>query len=583
MKRIFKFLGSYKLESITGPLLKLIEATLELTVPLIIAKIIDVGIANSDKDYTVRMSLLLVLLGAIGLVCAVAAQYFAAKASVGVSTRMRGLLFARMQSFSYADIDTLGTSTMITRITSDIDKVQSGLNLGLRLLLRSPFVVFGAMIMAFTIDVPAALTFAAVIPALSIVVYGIMLISVPLHKKVQSGLDSVLHKTRESQSGARVVRAFSKEDEDIEKFNAECERLMHSQTTVGGISALLNPLTYVLINLAIVWLIHIGAVRVDSGMLTQGEVVALYNYMSQILIELIKLANLIVSITKAIASSGRVCAIIDMPSTQSFGDKNELPCESDTVIEFCDVAFKYARGSTEAVEGISFTARRGEKIGIIGGTGSGKSTLINMIPRYYDATGGKVLICGTPVAEYTKDALRKSVGIVPQRAVLFSGTVRENMLMGNPEATDDQINDALKAAQIFDTVAEKGGLDARVSEGGKNFSGGQRQRLTVARALVKKPKILILDDAASALDFATEANMRRDISDYCQDTTTVTVSQRTSSVMGCDKILVLEDGELVGLGTHSELMDSCEIYREIHLSQFGNSDGQEESGGGTKK
>lgn len=583
MKRIFKFLGSYKLESIVGPLLKLIEATLELIVPLVIAKIIDVGIASSDKCYTVRMSLLLVLLGAVGLICAVAAQYFAAKASVGVSAKMRGLLFARMQSFSYSDIDTLGTSTMITRITSDIDKVQSGLNLGLRLLLRSPFVVFGAMIMAFTIDIPSALTFAAVIPALSIVVYGIMLISVPLHKKVQSGLDSVLHKTRESQSGARVVRAFSKENEDIESFDGESERLMHSQTTVGGISALLNPLTYVLINLAIVWLIHIGAIRVDEGMLTQGEVVALYNYMSQILIELIKLANLIVSITKAIASSGRVCAIIDMPKTQSFGDIDELPKDAEAVIDFRSVAFRYARGSTEAVEGISFTAGCGEKIGIIGGTGSGKSTLINMIPRYYDATAGEVLICGIPIEKYTKDALRKAVGIVPQRAILFSGTVRENMLMGNPNATDAQINEALRAAQIFDTVAEKGGLDAEVAEGGKNFSGGQRQRLTVARALVKKPKILILDDAASALDFATEANMRHDIAKYSENTTTVTVSQRTSSVMGCDKILVLEDGELVGIGTHSELMDSCEIYREIHLSQFGDADGQEKSSGGTKK
>ncbi len=583
MKRIFKFLGSYKLESIFGPLLKLIEATLELIVPLIIAKIIDVGIASADKDYTVWMSLLLVLLGAIGLVCAVAAQYFAAKASVGVSAKMRGLLFARMQSFSYSDIDRLGTSTMITRITSDIDKVQTGLNLGLRLLLRSPFVVFGAMIMAFTIDVPSALTFVAVIPALSIVVYGIMLISVPLHKRVQSGLDVVLHKTRESLGGARVVRAFSKEDEDIEKFNTESERLMRSQTTVGGISALLNPLTYVLINLAIVWLIHTGAIRVDEGMLSQGEVVALYNYMSQILIELIKLANLIVSITKAIASSGRVCAIIDMPETQSFGHVAESPRDSELSIEFKGVSFKYARGSTEAIEGISFTAKQGEKIGIIGGTGSGKSTLINMIPRYYDATGGEVLICGTPVAEYTKEALRCAVGIVPQRATLFCGTVRENMLMGNPTATDDEINEALRTAQILDTVLEKGGLDAVVSEGGKNFSGGQRQRLTVARALVRKPRILILDDSASALDFATEANMRRDIAGYCQDTTTVTVSQRTSSVMGCDKILVLEDGQLVGLGTHTELIERCEIYREIHLSQFGKSNGQPESEGGTEK
>ncbi|MBQ1260773.1 MAG: ABC transporter ATP-binding protein [Clostridia bacterium] len=571
MKKITRFINGYKKEAVLGPLLKLFEATLELIVPLIIASIIDRGISGADRTHIYLMVGLLVLLGAVGLAFSVTAQYFCAKASVGFATKMRGELFSHMQTLSYRDIDALGTSTMITRMTADSEKVQSGLNLALRLLLRSPFVVFGAMIMAFTVDAKSALSFVAVIPALSVVVFGIMIISVPLYRRVQSGLDTLTLKARESLSGARVIRAFCKEDETVESFSHSTDTLMRAQIKVGRISAVLNPLTYVLINLAVVWLIWLGAIEVNLGELTQGEVVALYNYMSQILVELIKLANLIVSITKALASADRISAVFDITPSQSYG-KTDAIAESEYIVSFKNAAFRYHAGAENSLEAFSLDVKEGEHIGIIGGTGSGKSTLVNLIPRFYDVTEGEVLVGGRPVADYTKDTLRRAVGIVPQAPVLFSGTVRSNLKFGNPDANEEEMWAALKVAQIADAVAEKGGLDAPVSEGGKNFSGGQRQRLTVARAMVRSPKILILDDAASALDYATEAALRRDIASAASGTTVFTVSQRTSSIIGCDKIVVLDDGEAVGIGTHEELLRDCPIYREIHTSQFGEVD-----------
>ena len=563
------YLKGYVKESILGPLFKLFEATLELIVPLVIARIIDNGI-NADEPssaYVVKMSLILLLLGAVGLAFSVTAQYFAAKASVGYVARLRSELFSHVQTLSYTELDRLGTGTVITRMTSDANQVQTGLNLGLRLLLRSPFVVFGAMIMAFTIDVTSALTFAVAIPLLSIVVFGIMLVSIPLYKKVQARLDGVLGKTRENLSGARVIRAFCKEESEMEEFNEKNSSLTSVQKYVGKISSLMNPLTYVIINLAILWLIHTGAVEVNAGNLTQGEVVALYNYMSQILVELIKLANLIITITKAVASGSRINAIFNIESSVKDGTKTS-GTDSEYAVEFSDVSLRYAASQENSLERISFKVKKGDTVGIIGGTGSGKTSLINLIPRFYDPTEGVVLIDGQDAKLYTEESIREAVGIVPQKAVLFKGTIRDNMKIGNENATDEEILDAIRIAQAENVVSDKGGLDAIIEQGGKNLSGGQRQRLTIARALTKKPKILILDDSASALDFATDARLRAAIKNIKGDTTVFIVSQRASSIMYADQIIVLEDGEAVGIGTHKELLSDCSVYREIYESQF---------------
>ena len=570
MKKLVRFFKGYVKESILGPLLKLLEATLELIVPLVIAAIIDKGIATdgaADKGYAVKMSLVLVLLGAVGLVFSVTAQYFSAKASVGFTTKMRSALFLHIGTLSYSDVDRLGSSTLITRMTSDSNQVQTGLNLTLRLLLRSPFVVFGAMIMAFTIDTRSALSFAVVIPALCIVVFGIMLISIPLYKKVGARLDAVLGKTRENLHGARVIRAFCKEDDEIKCFKEKNDSLTASQKFVGRVSAFMNPVTYVLINFAIIFLIHTGAIQVNEGNLTQGEVVALYNYMAQILVELIKMANLIINITKSLASAGRISSVFDVKSSMEYGD--EVFTGIKDKIVFSDVSLKYSGAAEESLTGISFTARRGETIGIIGGTGSGKSSLVNLIPRFYDAESGSVTIDGKNIKSFTKDSLREKIGIVPQKAVLFRGTIRENMAWGNKNASDEDMIRAINAAQGGVILADKGGLDAHVEQGGKNFSGGQRQRLTIARALVKSPDVLILDDSASALDYATEAALRSSIRDYAKDTTLFIVSQRASSIMHADKIIVLDDGDAVAIGKHEELLTTSPLYREIYETQFG--------------
>ncbi len=570
MKKLSRFLKGYIKESILGPLFKLLEATLELIVPLVIAAIIDNGInkeGGGDKSYIIKMSLVLVLLGAVGLVFSVTAQYFAAKASCGFTAKMKHSLFSHIQTLSYTEIDKIGSSTLITRITNDSNQVQTGLNLALRLLLRSPFVVFGAMIMAFTIDVKSALNFAVVIPLLSVVVFGIMLISIPLYKKVQSRLDGILGKTRENLSGARVIRAFCKEKEEVLEFEKRNDSLTDMQKFVGRISALMNPFTYILINLAIIFLIYTGAVQVNIGNLSQGQVVALYNYMSQILIELVKLANLIITITKAIACGGRIQGVFEMKNSMEYGDciLNSL----GSGIVFDNVSMKYAGSSEESVKGISFSAAAGDTIGIIGGTGSGKTSLINLIPRFYDASDGKITIDGKDISSYTKESLRENIGVVPQKAVLFSGSIRENMLFKNKTASDEEILRAINIAQGSSIVDSKGGLDAKIEEGGGNLSGGQKQRLTIARALVGNPKILILDDSASALDYATDASLRRAISENAKGITTFIVSQRTSSVMHADKIIVLDDGEAVGIGTHSELLSNCPLYKEIYETQFG--------------
>ena len=569
MKRMLVYLREYVKESVLGPLFKLFEATLELIVPLIIASIIDNGINadTPDSAYVVKMSLLLLLLGAVGLAFSVTAQYFAAKASVGYVTKLRFALFSHIQTLSYSELDRLGTSTMITRMTSDTNQIQTGLNLGLRLLLRSPFVVFGAMIMAFTIDTKSALTFVAAIALLSIVVFGIMLISIPLYKKVQARLDGVLGKTRENLSGARVIRAFCKEDAETQEFKNKNAELTSVQKYVGKISSLMNPLTYVIINLAVLWLIHTGALQVKAGNLTQGEVVALYNYMSQILVELIKLANLIITITKAVASGARINSVFDIQSSIKAGNLTE-GTDGLFAVEFPDVSLKYGNSAENSLSEISFKVKHGDTVGIIGGTGSGKTSLINLIPRFYDPTSGTVLIDGQDAKLYKEEALRKAIAVVPQKAVLFKGSIRDNMKLGNENATDEEILEALKTAQAESVVVDKGGLDAVIEQGGKNLSGGQRQRLTIARALVNKPKILILDDSASALDYATDAKLRAAIRNMSGNTTVFIVSQRASSIMHADKIIVLDDGEAVGLGTHSELLSSCSVYREIYASQF---------------
>ena len=567
MKRLLKYLKSYKKECVLGPLFKMFEATLELIVPLVIASIVDRGIGDESVGFVIKAGLFLLLLGAVGLVFSLTAQYFSAKAAVGFVGKLRYALFEKVGTLSYSDIDELGTSTLITRMTQDASKVQNGLNLALRLLLRSPFVVFGAMIMAFTVDVRSALTFAAVIPLLSVVVFGIMLITMPLYKKAQKGTDGLLSRTRENLSGVRVIRAFRQEDEEIEAFQGENDLLTAVQRRVGRISALMNPLTYVLINIAILLLIHTGAIQVKLGNLTQGEVVALYNYMSQILVELIKLANLIISITKALASASRIADVLDIIPTENMGTLTEGK-KSDVSVEFRSASLAYNGSSESSLSDVSFVAKRGDTVGIIGGTGSGKSTLVNMIGAFYKATSGEVLVDGVEVSKYERDTLRAKIGIVPQNAVLVNGTIRENLLWGNENATDEEILEAVKMAQATDVLEAKGGLDAMIEQGGKNLSGGQKQRLTIARALVKKPEILILDDSASALDYATDAALRSALKDIGGDTTVFIVSQRASSIMHADKIIVLDDGYAVGIGAHDELLTSCPVYREIYATQF---------------
>ena len=568
MKKLTKYFKGYIKETVLGPLFKLFEASLELIVPLVIAAIIDVGIANGDRSYIVKSCGLLVLLGLVGLGFSLTAQYFAAKASVGFVTQVKRGLYRHLESLSYADIDRLGTATMITRMTTDSSRVQTGLNLTLRLLLRSPFVVFGAMIMAISIDKSAGLSFGGVILALSLVVFGIMLITMPMYKRVQGGVDRILNKTRENLSGVRVIRAFAMEDKEVKEFRRENDILTSAQKRAGNVSALLNPMTYVIVNLGIIILIYSGAIKVDNGNLTQGQVIALYNYMSQILVELVKLANLIVSISKALASASRIASVFDITSSQSYGKVTDVRRDSEYAVEFDNVSISYNQSGENSLEGLSFKAKPGETVGVIGGTGSGKTTLVNLIPRFYDATEGTVRIKGVDVKDYAKGALTKKISIVPQRAVLFSGSIRDNMKWGNEGATDEEINAALKIAQAEDVVSGKGGLDAKVEAGGKNFSGGQRQRLTIARALVGEPDILILDDSASALDYATDASLRTAIRGMEREQTVFIVSQRAASVMYADKIIVLEDGAAVGIGTHDELIKNCAVYKEIYDSQF---------------
>ena len=564
MKKLLVYLKDYIKESILGPLFKLLEALFELFVPLVIAAIIDTGIENGDTGYIIKMCLVLVLLGFVGLAFSITAQYFAAKASVGFVSKIRHVLFGHIQSLSYSELDQIGTSTLITRMTSDMNQVQNGMNLALRLLLRSPFVVFGAMIMAFTIDVPSAMIFVYVTIVLLIVVFGIMLGSIPLYKKVQQKLDAVMTVTRENLTGVRVIRAFCKEDEETDDFINKNNELTASQKFVGKISALMNPVTYVIINLAIIWLIHTGAVRVEAGILTQGAVVALYNYMSQILVELIKLANLIINITKSIACGNRIQAVLDIKPDLESGSSS---CNKGSV-EFDHVNLRYKNAGADSLSDISFTAAKGETIGIIGGTGSGKSSLVNLIPRFYDAASGEVKVGGVNVKDMDVEQLREKIGVVPQKAVLFHGTIRENMQWGVTNASDDEIMEAIEAAQGLDVIKAKGGLDCEIEQGGKNLSGGQRQRLTIARALIKKPEILILDDSASALDFATDAALRKSLRELDYHPTVFIVSQRTSSIQHADRIIVLDDGAAVGIGTHDELMKSCSVYQEIYNSQF---------------
>lgn len=571
MLKLLKYLGAYKKESILGPLFKLLEALLELMVPLVVAAIIDKGIGNADRGYTVKMCLLLAGLGVVGLLSSVTAQYFAAKAAVGFAEKVRHVLFEHIQSLSYSEIDTIGTSTLITRMTSDMNQVQSCVNMSLRLLLRSPFVVFGAMIMAFTVDTKAALTFVVTIPLLSAVVFGVMLICIPLYRRVQDKLDGVLCATRENLTGVRVIRAFCKETDEIDRFERRNEELTEAQEFVGKISALMNPVTYVIVNVSIIALLYIGALRVNQGIITQGAVVALYNYMSQILVELIKLASLIISLTKAFACGNRIQAVLEMQPSMTFPETSQGKGEglNKYAVEFRHADLRYQNAGGNALTDMHFAVKRGETVGIIGGTGAGKTSLVNMIARFYDASGGEVLVDGVNVKDYDKAELRGKVGVVPQKAVLFKGTIRENMQWGSADATDEEIHAALAVAQAAEIVAcKEGGLDYGIAQGGKNLSGGQRQRLTIARALVKKPEILILDDSASALDFATDAALRKAIRNMPDSPTVFIVSQRAASLLYADKIVVLDDGKIVGIGKHDALLRDCAVYAEIFHSQF---------------
>lgn len=606
MWKLLKYMKAYKKEAVCAPLFKLLEALFELFVPLVMAKIIDIGIAQGDRPYIVRMCLLMAALGLIGLVCSITAQYFSAKAAVGFAARLRHELFAHIQSLSFSEMDVHGTSTLITRMTSDINQVQSGTNLFLRLFMRSPFIVFGAMIMAFTIDVKAALIFVVVIPILCVIVFGIMLASIPLYKKVQERLDNVTGMTRENLQGVRVIRAFRQEKKEIETFDAGNEALVKIQMFSGRISALMNPLTYIVINGGLVVLLYTGAVRVDGGIITQGAVVALVNYMSQILVELVKLANLIINVTKAIACGNRIQNVMELKPgivsgtagsaeagverlAKPEGADGKMDIQKQTVsteksvsehaqmpkVEFSHVSFRYKNAGADSLTDISFRVEKGQTIGIIGGTGSGKSSLVSLIPRFYDVREGCVKVDGTDVRDYDLQQLRGKVGIVLQKAVLFAGTIRENLLWGNENATEEELKEAIHAAQADEVVFDgKGGLDAAVEQEGRNFSGGQKQRLTIARALVRHPEILILDDSASALDFATDAKLRKAIRELSGEMTVFIVSQRASTIQYADQILVLDDGEIAGCGTHEELLEHCSVYQETYYSQFPKEDAE---------
>lgn len=570
MTRLIKYLKNYKLESILGPLFKLLEASFELLVPLVMANIIDIGIKTADKAYIAKMAGIMVILGVVGLICSLTAQYFAAKAAVGFGTELRYELFKHINKLSYSEIDEVGSSTLIARMTSDINQVQSGVNLVLRLFLRSPFIVFGAMIMAFTIDFKAALIFVLAIPLLSLVVFGIMLISMPLYTKVQRQLDKVLLLTKENLTGTRVIRAFNREEEEERQFSAESEMLTKFQLFVGKISALLNPITYIIINGSIIGLVWIGGIEVNEGIITQGAVIALVNYMSQILVELIKLANLIITFTKSLSCANRINQVFEMePGIEDNKDCAVSKKAPDSLsVEFRNVSFAYKGSKEEALTDISFKAEAGQTVGIIGGTGSGKSTLVNLIPRFYESVKGDVLINGFDVSDYPLENLRAKIGIVPQKAVLFRGTIKDNLHWGKKDANDCEMYEALKVSQAMEFVEKLDGkLDYSISQGGKNLSGGQKQRLTIARAIVKKPEILILDDSASALDFATDANLRRSIYTMESKMITFIVSQRVSTVRDADLILVLDDGRLAGKGRHSDLLENCEVYKEICTSQ----------------
>lgn len=578
MKTLLAYLKDYKKESILAPLFKMLEASFELFVPLVMAAIIDMGIANQDKPYIVKMCFVLIALGIIGLVCSITAQYFAAKAATGVGTGIRHGLFEHIQKFTFTEMDQLGTSTLITRMTSDINQIQSGVNLVLRLFLRSPFIVFGAMIMAFTVDVKAALVFVVTIPLLSLIVFGIMLVTMPMYKKVQADLDQVLLATRENLTGARVIRAFNKEEDETKRFENANQILTDAQKYVGRISGMMNPLTYIIVNGAIIALIYVGAVRVDIGDLTQGQVVALINYMSQILVELVKLANLIISVTKAAACLNRVESVLAVKPDMNEGDvrwksnsseadrdlKNKIP-----VVEFSHVSLTYKGTSDTSLSDINFCAEKGQTIGIIGGTGSGKSSLVNLIPRFYDATDGTVKINGRDIKEYQTENLREHIGVVLQKAVLFKGSIADNLRWGKEDATEQEMYEALDISQAREFVDTKqGGLEFQIEQGGRNLSGGQKQRMTIARALVRKPEILILDDSASALDFATDAALRKSIKEMKNQPTVFIVSQRAASIQYADQIIVLDDGAMAGIGTHEELLKDCPVYQEIYYSQF---------------
>ena len=570
MRKLLTFLKGYEKESVLGPLFKLLEATLELFVPLAVASLIDVGITNRDINYCIKMFVFLVVLGVVGLAFSLTAQFFAAKAAVGFVKKIKHALFQHMESLSYTEIDQLGTSAMVNRMTSDMNQLQSGMNMALRLLLRSPFVVAGAFLMAWIIDGQAAKVFGVTILVLTIIVYGIMLITIPLYKKVQQKLDKVMAATRENLIGVRVIRAFGLEEEEKREFEQKHSQLTQGQKFVGSISAMMNPMTYIVVNMGIAVLIWKGAIQVEHGILTQGAVVALYNYMAQILEELVKLANTIVLLTKMVASGNRVQSVLEMESSQKYPLLTVVEDKKDmSHVVFENVSLKYANAGEESLSAISFEAKKGQVIGVIGGTGSGKTSLVNLISRFYDATEGSVYIDGINVTQYKKEDLRNKIGVVPQKAVLFKGTIRENLCWGNPTATDVDIMEALEIAQAKEIVEAKNEkLDFIIAQNGRNLSGGQRQRLTIARALVRKPEILILDDSASALDYATDAKLRKALQNMDEKPTIFIVSQRTVSIQHSDLILVLDDGEMVGMGTHDELLNSCEIYQEIYASQF---------------
>ncbi len=566
MKDLIKYLRHYIKESILAPLFKMLEASFELFVPLVMAAIIDTGIKNSDKPYIFKMGMVLVGLAIVGFISALSAQYFAAKAAVGFGKELRGDLYRHINTLSYSEIDKIGTSTLITRLTADVNQMQTAVNLFLRLFLRSPFIVIGAVVMAFTVDPKTAIIFAVSIPILAVVVFGIMFYSVPIYKKVQNRLDSVMRMTRENLSGVRVIRAFNHEQREIEDFDKCSEELKDMQLYGGKISAYLNPITYVIVNLSIVLIIYVGGLRVDTGRLTQGEVISLINYMSQVLVELIKLSNLIINLTKSVACGNRINDVFKIKP--SINDGSGIKTENDTAVEFDHVSATYAGSNEKSLDSLTLNVPRGSTVGIIGATGSGKTTLINLIPRFYDVSGGSLKVNGTDVRNYNVDELRKLVGVVPQKAALVSGTVRDNIKWGKPDATDEEINAALKTAQALDFVDEKDGLDSKILQGGKNLSGGQIQRLTIARALVRKPEILILDDSSSALDFATDAALRRAIKSDTDNMTVFIVSQRFSTIKNADMIIVLDDGRVCGIGKHDELFESCEEYRDICESQL---------------